>query len=534
MSNYVTLDNFNETSFTVAYNISYIEDKINNIEIPEQQPIDLSDYVTYSYADANYLREHQSLADYVTYAYLADKDYADVQMVENRYDNLYSQLQLKQDTISDLSTIRTGAAAGATAVQPAALNDYYTKSQVDSAIASATPDIDLTGYVTVDEYNQSSYTIAYNISYLENKINNIDTSGTIVDLSDYVTYSYADANYLREHQSLADYVTYAYADANYLREHQSLADYVTYSYLNNRLIDQQNEYTMMAEGLNTQLFDLNSYIESYYVTFGEMASQMDGMANTLDTNVRTLQQQMSSYAPLSTLNDYYTKSQVDAAIASATPTVDLSSYVTAENFNQTSFTIAYAISYLQDEIDSIDTSGSGTSVDLSDYVTYAYADANYLREHQSLANYYTKSEVYSKTEADNKYLTSHQSLSNYYTKSQVDAAIANATPTVDLSSYVTYSYADANYLREHQSLANYVTYSYADANYLREHQSLSNYYTKAQVDAAIPDTSTLATKASVNEIKTSYLGGLKLQTLTQSQYDALQTYDSTTLYIITD
>ena len=42
-----------------------------------------------------------------------------------------TQMAGKQDTISDLQTIRNGAAAGATAVQPSALGDYYTKTQVD-------------------------------------------------------------------------------------------------------------------------------------------------------------------------------------------------------------------------------------------------------------------------------------------------------------------------------------------------------------------------------------------------------------------
>lgn len=40
----------------------------------------------------------------------------------------------KQDTISDLSTIRSGAAAGATALQPAALTPYYTKSETDNLL----------------------------------------------------------------------------------------------------------------------------------------------------------------------------------------------------------------------------------------------------------------------------------------------------------------------------------------------------------------------------------------------------------------
>ena len=42
----------------------------------------------------------------------------------------------KQDTISDLATIRSGAAAGATAVQPAALNDYATTSALTSGLST--------------------------------------------------------------------------------------------------------------------------------------------------------------------------------------------------------------------------------------------------------------------------------------------------------------------------------------------------------------------------------------------------------------
>lgn len=44
--------------------------------------------------------------------------------------DLQSALNAKQNTISDLETIRSGASAGATAVQPATLNNYVAKSEV--------------------------------------------------------------------------------------------------------------------------------------------------------------------------------------------------------------------------------------------------------------------------------------------------------------------------------------------------------------------------------------------------------------------
>lgn len=46
-------------------------------------------------------------------------------------------LETKQAKIDDLTTIRSGAAAGATAVQPSALDSYYTKTQVDNLIPAA-------------------------------------------------------------------------------------------------------------------------------------------------------------------------------------------------------------------------------------------------------------------------------------------------------------------------------------------------------------------------------------------------------------
>jgi len=48
--------------------------------------------------------------------------------------DLQTALAGKQDVISDLATIRSGASAGATAVQPSALNDYATKQYVDDIV----------------------------------------------------------------------------------------------------------------------------------------------------------------------------------------------------------------------------------------------------------------------------------------------------------------------------------------------------------------------------------------------------------------
>ena len=53
---------------------------------------------------------------------------------------LQAQVNGKQDTISDLSTIRSGAAAGATAVQPSALSSYQTTANLVTSVSSSSTD----------------------------------------------------------------------------------------------------------------------------------------------------------------------------------------------------------------------------------------------------------------------------------------------------------------------------------------------------------------------------------------------------------
>lgn len=55
--------------------------------------------------------------------------------VDEMVQTINTAISQKQDTISDLDTIRLGAAAGATALQPAALTPYYTKGETDGLLA---------------------------------------------------------------------------------------------------------------------------------------------------------------------------------------------------------------------------------------------------------------------------------------------------------------------------------------------------------------------------------------------------------------
>ena len=161
---------------------------------------DIQDIATRQWVyDQQYLTEHQSLDNYYTRTEVDDN----MGVLDAKFDNYYTRAQCderyltyhqdisgKQDVIADLDEIRRGATLGSSSLQPSALNNYYTRTQTDAAIANAAQNVDLTNYYTKSETDTA---INEAIAYAD-----ID-----VDLTNYVTYAYADANYLREHQSLA-------------------------------------------------------------------------------------------------------------------------------------------------------------------------------------------------------------------------------------------------------------------------------------------------------------------------------------------
>lgn len=105
--------------------------------------------------DAGYLTEHQDISGKVNTADLSNVafsgDYEDLSNTptiptvptnvsaftnDAGYLTQHQDISGKQDVISDLDTIRSGAQAGSTALQPSALNNYYNKDQVDTKLSS--------------------------------------------------------------------------------------------------------------------------------------------------------------------------------------------------------------------------------------------------------------------------------------------------------------------------------------------------------------------------------------------------------------
>lgn len=63
--------------------------------------------------------------------------------IQTNASNISTLQTSKQDVIEDLETIRTGASSGATAVQPSVLSNYYTKTEVETELASKANDADV-------------------------------------------------------------------------------------------------------------------------------------------------------------------------------------------------------------------------------------------------------------------------------------------------------------------------------------------------------------------------------------------------------
>ena len=130
-------------------------------------------------------------------------------------------------------------------------------------------------------------------------------------------------------------------------------------------------------------------------------------------------------------------------------------------------------------------------------------DAGYLTEHQSLSNYYTKSETYSKSEVDALIVTPPSvptktsdliNDSGFITINDVPSIPSKTSDLTNDSGFITSSSLptktsdltnDSGFITSSDIPTNVSSFT-NDAGYLTQHQSLSNYYTKSEVDALIP------------------------------------------------
>lgn len=189
------------------------------------------------------------------------------------------------------------------------------------------------------------------------------------------------------------YATETYVDEQITRVNTGgsidLSNYTTKTYVDKKIAD--------IEAGNTA--DLNNYYTK---------AQTE---NAISTAINAIE------FPVTDLSNYYTKTETDSAIQTAIEKIDIS------NIDLTNY-------YTKSEVDAA----------IPTHVSQLTNDAGYLTEHQSLADYATKTYVDeavanagggsgSGTEVD---------LSNYYTKAETDSAIDTkiaAIPETDLSTY---------------------------------------------------------------------------------------------------
>lgn len=301
-----------------------------------------------------------------------------------------------------------------------------------------------------------------------------------------------------------------------------------------------------------------------YYTKSEIDTSLEAKANkteipTVPTNVSAFTNDAGYLTEHQSLDNYYTKTESDGK------------YATQVVVNEE---IAARIREIRDVKDAIDTKADKTEIPTVPTNVSAFTnDAGYLTEHQSLNDYYTKTEVDTSLEAKaNKseipslngyateqwvgkqgYLTEHQQLKtingetivgngnieissgeetdpvwtaekvNYYTKTEVNASLESKADKTEIPTVPTNVSAftnDAGYLTQHQSLktingqtivgdgnieitsgeetdpiwtaekSNYYTKSEIDTSLeskanKTEIPSLDNYYTKSEIDGIV-------------------------------------------------
>lgn len=243
-------------------------------------------------------------------------------------------------------------------------------------------------------------------------------------------------------------------------------NFATETYVNNQI----------ADAITSGTIDLSDYLtinnaNLTYATKQELNSSNDRISTleAIDHDQFLTEHQ--------SLENYYTKEQTDLLVNSVEiPTrtsqltndsgfiSDASNFATKEDI--TGFATKEQIANLatKDDISGLATKEDVANIEIPStegLLSKDTADILY----QNKGEYLTPADLNSVNDRlqsleaidHSQFLTEHQSLENYYIKSEVDTKIADAVTggTVDLSNYYTKSESDSKYLTEHQSLDGY-------------------------------------------------------------------------------
>ena len=374
-------------------------------------------------------------------------------------------------------------------------NSFYTKEEINNMFEAFDPsgEVDLDLYYTKVESDSKYQPISGMTSYL-----------TVASAENLYQ---PKGNYLTEHQSLENYYTKSEADNKFLTEHQDLSDYA----LKSEIPDVSN---FVTSAFTEATYAKKGEVPSDAYTKAETDTLLAGKANSAHTHdYETLTnkpdlsnfatkgeipdtsnfitsgyteehyQPKGTYVVPSDLNDYALKSELPSIEGLATE-AELANYQPVSamtGYSTTAHTHDY--SEIQNTPDLSGFASLSDIPDTSNFITSAFTEdhyqpkGNYLTEHQSLENYYTKSE------ADNKFLTSHQDLSDYALKSEIP----------DVSNFVTSAFTDATYAKKGEAPTDVYTKSESDSKF-QPQSGMTDYALKSE----LPSTTGLASEEWVS------------------------------------
>jgi len=158
-----------QNTLTAGSNITIVGDVISATAEPQQQ----ADWAETDTSSVQYIQHKPDLSVYATGS------------------ELTAGLATKQDVISDLATIRSGAAAGATAVQPADLAPYATTSDMNTALAAKQDTLTAGSNIVIDNNNVISATADPQVQadWAQTDSSEVDFIKNKPDLSVYATTS---------------------------------------------------------------------------------------------------------------------------------------------------------------------------------------------------------------------------------------------------------------------------------------------------------------------------------------------------------
>ena len=253
--------------------------------------------------------------------YNADKaSQTTIDEVQNTEINkLRGNIEGKQDIIQDLNAIREGANLGKTALQEetdpvwtAEKGNYYTKSEVNTSLETKADKTEIptvptnvsaftndAGYLTEHQSLDNYYTKSEVNTSLETKANKTEIPTVPKNVSAFTN----DAGYLTEHQSLDNYYTKTESDGKY----------ATQVVVNEEIATRIREIRDVKDAIKTK------------------ADKTE--IPTVPTNVSAFTNDAGYLTEHQSLNDYYTKTEVNASLeakADKTEIPSLNGYATEQ------------------------------------------------------------------------------------------------------------------------------------------------------------------------------------------------------------